>query len=99
MTESIKKAPDIIGGAKVLLYVSIEGMKPIGRVEHIHIEKSVKPTVRLAICKYENEEGYYLFGCNSNWDSVTDTLHETLEDAIEQAEWEYEGLSGIWLKK
>jgi len=93
------EVPDIVGGAKLILYVTLENRKATGRTEHIHIGKTVEPTVGLAICKYDNENGYYLFGCNSNWDSVTDTWHETIDDAIEQAEWEYEGLSGAWVKK
>lgn len=99
MADSVKEAPDIVGGAKVVLYVSLEGMNPTGRTEHIHIGKAVEPTVGLAICKYDNEEGYYLFGCDANWNSVTDTWHENIDDALEQAEWEYEGLSGSWVKK
>ena len=94
-----KPAPDVVGGAKVVLYASLEGKKATGRTEHIHIGKSVNPTTGLAICKYDNEDGYYLFGCDLNWESVTDTWHETVEDAIEQAEWEYGDLSGAWVKK
>ena len=26
----------------------------------------------LAICKYENDNNYYLFGCDSNYDVVSD---------------------------
>jgi len=99
MTESSKEAPDIVGGAKVILFVSLNGINPIRRTEHIHIGKSVESTVGLAICKYDKEDGYYLFGCDSHWHSVTDTWHENIGDAIKQAEWEYEGLSGGWVKK
>ncbi|WP_299701527.1 hypothetical protein [uncultured Pontibacter sp.] len=94
-----KPAPDEVGGARVILYASLEGKKATGRTEHFHTGKSVNPTTGLAICKYDNEDGYYLFGCDLKWESVTDTLHETVEDAIEQAEWEYGDLSGAWVKK
>jgi len=99
MTEPANQAPDIVGGAKVILYASIERRRATGRTDHVHIGKSVNPTIGLAICKYENEDGYYLFGCDSNWKSVADTWHETVEEAIEQAEWEYGDLSGAWVKK
>ena len=53
----------------------------------------------LAICQYDGETAYYLFGCDSEWNTVTDTWHETLEDAIDQAEFEYEGSKSTWTEK
>lgn len=50
----------------------------------------------MAICQYEGQDDYFLFGCNADWDSVTDTWHQTLEEAKEQAEFEYEGVSETW---
>lgn len=50
----------------------------------------------MAICQYEGHDGYYLFGCNAEWDAVTDTCHQTLEEAKEQAEFEYVGVSETW---
>lgn len=99
MTKAMKEALDTVGGAKVILYTSVEEREATGKTEHTHIGKSANPTVGLAICKYENEDGYYLFGCDLNWESGTDTLHESVEEAIEQAEWEYGDLSGAWMKK
>jgi hypothetical protein len=51
----------------------------------------------LAICQYDGESAYYLFGCDTEWNAVTDTWHETLGDALHQAELEYEGVSGTWV--
>jgi len=51
----------------------------------------------LAICQYEGETAYYLFGCDADWNTVTDTWHETLEGALQQAEFEYEGISRTWI--
>jgi hypothetical protein len=99
MTKAVKEVPDIVGGAKVIFYTSVEGKEATGRTEHIHVGQSVNPTVGLVICKYENEEGFYLFGCDSDWESVTDSWHESIDDAIEQADWEYEDLYGAWVKK
>ncbi|MGQ9547059.1 MAG: hypothetical protein ACUVWS_00380, partial [Roseiflexus sp.] len=55
-----------------------------------------EPAAGLAICQYEGETSCYLFGCDSDWNAVTDTWHETLEDALDQAEFEYEGVSKTW---
>jgi hypothetical protein len=50
----------------------------------------------LAIGQYAGETAYYLFGCDDAWNTLTDTRHETLEDALRQAEFEYEGVSQTW---
>jgi hypothetical protein len=50
----------------------------------------------LAICQYAGEPYYYLFGCDADWQSVTDTWHETLAEAKAQAEFEYEGVTATW---
>jgi hypothetical protein len=50
----------------------------------------------LAIGQYE-QDGFYLFGCDSEWRCVTDTRHQTLQDAKQQAEFEYEGVSQTWI--
>ncbi|MFT5327826.1 MAG: hypothetical protein ACI8P0_005731 [Planctomycetaceae bacterium] len=50
----------------------------------------------LAICQYTNESCYYLFGCDADWRVISDTWHQTLEDAKDQAEFEYSGVSSTW---
>lgn len=50
----------------------------------------------LAICRYEAESGFYLFGCDAEWRCVTDSWCQTIEDAMNQAEFEYEGVSATW---
>ena len=55
------------------------------------------PMAGLAICQYAGEEAFYLFGCDADWQSVTDTWHETLNDAQDQAEFEYEGVNRTWV--
>jgi hypothetical protein len=46
------------------------------------------------VCR--DEAGYYLFGCGQAWEPITDTLHDTLEDALDQAESEYTGSTATW---
>ena len=55
------------------------------------------PAAGLAICQYDGERAFYLFGCDAEWNSTSDTWHETLEDALAQAEHEYEGSSATWV--
>jgi hypothetical protein len=51
----------------------------------------------LAICSYEGSDGYYLFYCDSSWESVTDTYHDTIADAKDQAEFEYSNTENDWV--
>ena len=50
----------------------------------------------LAICQYLGETAFYLFGCDEAWQTITDTWHETLEEAQDQAEFEYAGVTATW---
>jgi hypothetical protein len=50
----------------------------------------------LAICQPTGTQEFYLFGCDSDWNVVSDTWHQSLNEAKEQAEFEYEGISKTW---
>jgi len=45
--------------------------------------------VILKIVQYQGATSYYLFYCDENGREVTDTLHDTVEEAQSQAEWEF----------
>ncbi|MGD0014224.1 MAG: hypothetical protein ABSD56_07350 [Bryobacteraceae bacterium] len=68
-----------------------------GNCRQVVAGKLQGPAAGLAICQYEGETAYYLFGCDADWNTVTDTWHETLEGALQQAEFEYEGISRTWI--
>lgn len=53
------------------------------------------PAAALAICRYHDDDGCYLFYCDALWNVLTDTWHESMEAAIRQADFEYVGLSFI----
>ena len=42
-----------------------------------------------AICKYENDESFYLFGCNNAYETVSDSLWESAERCMRIAENSY----------
>ena len=50
----------------------------------------------LAICKPTKGQEFWLFGCDSDWNVISDTWHRSLDEAKNQAEFEYEGLSNTW---
>lgn len=93
----MKKAPNKIGGARVVLYTPIDERHTYtGNCHQIVAGELMGPAAGIAICQYEGENSYYLFGCDKDWNTVTDTWHETLEDAQAQAEFEYKGVNATW---
>ena len=96
-TPSTKAIPHNINGARVICYSPID---------HRHTYTSSTPQIvagqvlgsmsGLAICQYHAEDCFYLFGCNPDWGIVTDTQHQTLDEALHQAEFEYVGVSSTW---
>jgi hypothetical protein len=93
-----KTIPSQIGGAKVICYTPIDHRhKFTGSCKQIVVGKLMGPMAGLAICQYDKEDAFYLFGCNSDWNSQTDTWHQTLEEAKNQAEFEYEGTLNTWV--
>ncbi len=94
---SVGPAPEQIGGANVLLYTPIdERHRTTGYCRHIVAGVVQGPAAGLAICQYDGEECFYLFGCDEGWSGVTDTWHRSIEEAKGQAEFEYEGVSATW---
>ncbi len=53
----------------------------------------------LAIGQYKKDAGFYLFYCDKNWTTITDTYHEAIEGAKDQAEFEYENTIDDWVEK
>ena len=95
----MKSPPIKIDGANVILFTTIdERQKHTSRTRHFVESKLIGDFPKLAICQYEGQELCYLFYCNESWESITDTLHDNLKEAKEQAEFEYEGVSETWQK-
>ena len=93
------KAPAKIDGAEILQYLIIDSShKFTEQTKHYKKGELIKPMYALAICTYNEEEGFYLFGCNDEWESITDTFHDTVKDAMHQAEFEYSGTTNSWIK-
>ncbi len=92
------RPPESIDGARVVRWTRIDGRHRFtGACAHIVGGSTQGPAAGLAICQYEAESAYYLFGCYEEWNSVTDTYHDTLQDAMGQAEFEYEGVTETWM--
>lgn len=98
-TSRILPVPSRIGNADVIMWAIIsDELRTTGSTKHLIGGQLEAEFTALAICRYPNENGCYLFYCNSDWEAVTDTFHARLEDALEQAEFEYEGIGTSWTR-
>jgi hypothetical protein len=98
-------APKILDSAVVLRYALVtDDVRPTSNTRHLRgalpIDgelaggELIPPAKALAIVRYPGEDNVYLFGIDDNGQGQSDTWHETVEDALAQAEYEYEGL--VW---
>lgn len=91
--------PKVIDDAKVILFSPIDSRhKPTGNCKHIVAGILQGPAAGLAICQYDEDPYYYLFYCDPDWNTITDTCHQTLQLAKDMAEFEYIGVSQTWQK-
>jgi hypothetical protein len=96
----MKPVPNEISNATVIHYTILDTRHiPTGKCAHIVTGELINSVAGLAICQYTGEDSYYLFYCDQNWHTLTDTWHATLQDALNQAEFEYEGTKSTWLKR
>ena len=91
------KPPEAIGGAAIVCYSPVDERHHFtGICKHTVAGQLMGAMAGLAVCQYAQDGGFYLFGCDADWQVVTDTWHETLADAQEQAEHEYTGITCTW---
>jgi hypothetical protein len=87
-----EKPPGALDGAAVLAYAHLEAAMPTEATRHIVRGEQVGSFAHLAIARYPEEPGYYLFYCDDDWTVVTDTFHESREAAEAQATHEFVGV-------
>jgi hypothetical protein len=81
--------PRLLDNARVLRFADISTSPPTGRTRHVVQGRDVTDFAALAIAQYDSDPGFYLFYCDEAWNPITDTYHETMDAAIEQAEFEF----------
>lgn len=75
--------------AKTLKHVALDGHSPTGRTRHAFRNVDVGPSTALRIVQYDEDPGFYLIHSDANGREIADTYHETIDDAMAQAEWEF----------
>ncbi|HLW68305.1 MAG TPA: hypothetical protein VKS79_23515 [Gemmataceae bacterium] len=86
--------PPNLDGARVLKYAIVDSdVIPTGNTTHRVGNLLMGPAAALAICQYDGDDGFFLFYCDSDWNVDTDGWHGSLQSALEQANFEYRGIS------
>ena len=72
--------PKYIGGAKTL-YIS-KSDTGFDNVVRNDVEFLIE---YVCVCQYDNEGGFYLFGCDKDFNTHTDFYYDDLDDALDDA--------------
>jgi len=70
--------------------------KPTGNTRHYHGTHPVPAPAVLRIVQYESDSGFYLFYCDESGTAMIDTYHESIEAAMDQAEFEFRVEESDW---
>ena len=93
----MKPFPDTFGFGRVICYSPLDERHTFtGGCRQIVAGQLLGPMAGLVICRQPEDGGFYLFGCDDDWSIACDTWHETLNDALQQAEFEYVGVALTW---
>jgi hypothetical protein len=88
--------PVELDGAHVLQYAAVtERVEATGATRHVVAGVEFVSAAALAIAQYAGDDGFYLFYLNHQDEVVTDTLHDSLQTAFDQAAFEYRGLAWV----
>lgn len=63
--------------------------RPTGKTQHFHGDELLPPPTELRIVQYSSDPGYYLFYCDDSGAELTDTYHDSVQEAMDQAEFEF----------
>lgn len=89
--------PDRIDGATVRRYAIFPPhISPTGATRHMVEGKFMSPVAALAICRLPREDGHVLCYCDEDWKVLARSEHPTLELALQQVEFESDGILPNW---
>jgi hypothetical protein len=93
--------PNTVERARLICFSPIDERHRCTSRSSVNCCGRLGPIAGLAV--YQEEQGpfegqgpFYLFGCDSDWNPMWDTCHQTVEDARGAAEEEYQGISQTW---
>ena len=75
---------------EVLLAVTLEARhRPTDNTRHFKAGELLPPPTRLTIARFAGDDGFYPLYLDSDGEEQTDTWHQSIEDAIDQAKFEF----------
>jgi hypothetical protein len=77
----------------VLKVADLAAASPTGNTRHTVGGNLRRDFAALVIAQYPGDDSYYLLYCDEDWNAVTDTFHLDLDGALDQAAFEYHGVS------
>jgi len=89
------KAPTELDSARVILYIDNKATNNFG---FIQFEDHRETITCLAVAKYEGSNDYYVFDCDISWNVIGDTVHSSLEEALECVNNSYDVGEFQWIK-
>ena len=82
---------------KIIKTVRLKEKKSTGFTKHIVDESLINDNIKeLKIINYPEDSGYYLFYCDDKGFQITDTYHDSITAALEQAELEFKVKPDEW---
>lgn len=94
----MRPPPSEIGGLPVIRWSPVDGPhRRAGDGRRIVAGEVAAAPVAVAVCEDAASGGCFLFGCDADWHVMTDTWHESLEQARAQAEFEFAGVASTWV--
>ena len=72
--------------------------RPTGNTRHERDGAQLPPPALLRIVQFAEERGYYLFYCDETGAELTDTYHDFVEQAMAQANWEFNVKTEDWTR-
>ena len=80
----------------VLREVKLDRHEPTGNTLHIVGGSDMPPPAALRISVYGDEPGFFLLYLDERGNEVTDTWHQSLDDALHQAHFEFQVEPSEW---
>lgn len=87
--------PRVLDGARVRMVAHLGTAQRPTRATRHSVRNFNEVVANLAIAQYDGDTDVCLFYCTEEWEVVTDTCHQTQEQAVAQAEFEFTGLTVV----
>jgi hypothetical protein len=71
----MQSPPVTLDGALVLKVADLTSTRATGQIWHYLGDEHITDFAAIALAKYDDDPGVYIFYCDGDWNVITDTLH------------------------